>query len=73
MIAGSMVTGVAGAILTAGGAVVMGQPLLMVAGCYVAGGSLSMLATLAWGARARRRGPPPPRHPHPALCPLSAA
>lgn len=58
MIIGAMLAGVGGAMLSAGGAWVSGKPLLAVAGCYMAGGSGSMLLALALGAFGRRPGPP---------------
>lgn len=56
MIAQAMIVGLGGAILSAGGALATGQPLLIVAGSYMAGGSLSMLAALI---NAGRHAPPP--------------
>lgn len=58
MIAGAMIVGIGGAMLSAGGALALGKPLLTVAGCYMAGGSASMLLTLVLGRRAGPgRGP----------------
>lgn len=64
MIVGAMIVGVAGALLSGGTALAAGKPLLTVAGCYMAGGSVSMLLTLVLGARSAP--PSGPRHARPA-------
>lgn len=57
MIAGNLIVGVGGAMVSALGALVIGKPLLTVAGCYVAGGSLSMVLSVTAGLCLRHSEP----------------
>lgn len=61
MIVGSMIGGIGGAILSAGALMIAGKPLLVVAGGYMVGGSVSMLAVLVLGLRRPPAGPPAQR------------
>lgn len=54
MIAGAMIVGVGGAILSAGVALAARASLGVAVLCYMAGGSVAMLAALALGARRRK-------------------
>lgn len=70
MIVGAMIVGLGGAVLSAGGALVAGASLPAAAGCYMAGGSVTMLAALAFGSRRGPRQPGlrmPPCQSAPAL------
>lgn len=57
MLVGAMLLGLGGAALSGGGALISGQSLLMVLGCYVGGGSVTMLGALALGAQGGGRTP----------------
>lgn len=49
--AGAMILGLGGAILSGGAALAAGLPLAVAFGCYAGGGGATMLAALAAGAR----------------------
>lgn len=51
MIAGAMIAGLGGAVLSGGMALAAGLPVLAALGCYSAGGSATLLLSLAVGAR----------------------